>query len=264
MSARRSGLDCLSRELRKPMDGVVVPICCGTRWSLGWSVHDSVLSASDDQLPLQKRREHVTSTLDRKGQILASSAALFSLKGVGATTVREIGEAAGVFSGSLYHYFKSKNAIVAELLTIFMSDIETRFDLIETTASTSEELIRGLIRETLTVIDLHPHETSIYQNDQNYLRDQGLLESVDNASRDFRERWLRAIREGANQEIFRKDIEPELFYGMVRNTLWSTNQWPDRGKYSLTEMSELLTALFFDGFRTEGAGPASEAVGPAG
>ena len=232
----------------------------GTHWSSGRPEHDLGLSVLDYHLSLQKRREHVTSTLDRKGQILASSAALFAVKGVGATTVREIGEAAGVFSGSLYHYFKSKNAIVAELLTIFMSDIETRFSLIETTASTPEEFVRGLIRETLTVIDLHPHETAIYQNDQNYLREQGLLESVDKASRNFRERWLTAIRAGVDQGTFRQDVKPELFYRMVRDTLWSTNHWPDREEYSLTEISELMTVLFFDGFLSKGTRPVSDSV----
>src|SRR3546814_3574040 len=65
---------------------------------------------------------------DRREKILESSAELFARKGVATTTVREIGDAAGVFSGSLYHYFKSKNAIVAELMRGFITDIQLRFD----------------------------------------------------------------------------------------------------------------------------------------
>lgn len=191
----------------------------------------------------------MTTTPDRRAQILDRSAELFAAKGIAATTVREIGEAAGVFSGSLYHYFKSKNAIVAELLSGFMSDIEARFNLIEATASTPIEVVRGLIRETLTVIELHPYPTAIYQNDRNYLRDQGLLDPVDEASRGIREHWLTAIRLGVEESVFRSDITPEIFYRTVRDTLWSTPHWPDRKQYSLAEFSELMAALFFDGFR---------------
>ena len=72
---------------------------------------------------------------DRREKILESSAELFARKGVATTTVREIGDAAGVFSGSLYHYFKSKNAIVAELMRGFITDIQLRFDQVEKTAN---------------------------------------------------------------------------------------------------------------------------------
>ncbi|WP_024794719.1 TetR/AcrR family transcriptional regulator [Tomitella biformata] len=190
----------------------------------------------------------MTQSPDRKAKILECSAELFATKGISVTTVREIGDAAGVFSGSLYHYFKSKNAIVAELLGVFMRDIETRFDLIEATSSTPDETVRGLIRETLTVIELHPHPTAIYQNDRNYLRDHGLLDPVDSASRGIREHWLSAIRRGVESGVFRSDIAPEIFYRTVRDTLWSTTHWPDRKQYSLEEFSELMTVLFFRGF----------------
>lgn len=197
----------------------------------------------------QTRSDHVTTTTpDRRAQILDSSAELFARKGVAGTTVRDIGEAAGVFSGSLYHYFKSKNAIVAELLADLMGDIAARFELIEATASSPVEIIRGLIRETLTVIELHPYATAIYQNDRNYLREHELLEPVDRASRGIREHWLEAIKRGTEEGAFRVDIAPEIFYRTVRDTLWSTTHWPDRKQYTLAEFSELMATLFFSGF----------------
>lgn len=190
------------------------------------------------------------STAGRKSQILTSSAELFAKRGVGATTVREIGDAAGVFSGSLYHYFKSKDAIVVELLENYMADIESRYNRVVIAATTPEDIIRGLIHETLAVIDDHPHSTAIYQNDQNYLRDKGLLESVDTAAHGFRERWISALEQGVNIGEFRNDVQLEVFYRMVRETLWSTNRWPARTEYSLAEFSDLMTTLLLDGFRT--------------
>lgn len=201
---------------------------------------------------LWKVNEAVASTLDRRIQILDAAAELFATKGVAATTVREIGDAAGVFSGSLYHYFKSKNAIVAELLSGFMSDIEQRFNRIAEQESAPSEKVDAMIRATLTVIELHPNPTAIYQNDRSYLRDQDLLGPVDAASRGIREHWLRALRQGVEQGIFRADLPPEIFYRSVRDTLWSTTHWPDRKPYSLTEFADIMVALFFQGFA---AGP---------
>ncbi|NMM83696.1 TetR family transcriptional regulator [Rhodococcus sp. SRB_17] len=191
----------------------------------------------------------MAATPDRREKILESSAELFAQKGVASTTVRDIGEAAGVFSGSLYHYFKSKNAIVAELLRGFMTDIQERFDQVAKTAEGPEDVLRGLIRETLLVIELHPFPTAIYQNDRAYLRDNDLLQSVDIPSRQVREHWLKAIAAGVDQGIFRKDVAPEIFYRSVRDTLWSTTHWPDRQRYTTEEFADLMITLFLSGFR---------------
>ena len=64
---------------------------------------------------------------DRRGVILASAAELFARKGVSATTVREIADAVGILSGSLYHHFESKDAIVAEILAGYLRDIQDRY-----------------------------------------------------------------------------------------------------------------------------------------
>ena len=45
---------------------------------------------------------------------------MFARKGIGATTVREIADAVGVLSGSLYHHFESKDTIVDEILNRYV------------------------------------------------------------------------------------------------------------------------------------------------
>jgi len=48
---------------------------------------------------------------------------LFAEKGYRATTVREIADAAGILSGSLYHHFDSKESIGDEILSGFINDV---------------------------------------------------------------------------------------------------------------------------------------------
>ncbi len=49
---------------------------------------------------------------ERRDEILAIAAQLFAERGFAATTVREIADAAGILSGSLYHHFDSKASMV--------------------------------------------------------------------------------------------------------------------------------------------------------
>ena len=65
---------------------------------------------------------------DRREVILREAAELFARQGVAATTVREIADAAGILSGSLYHHFASKDDIVDAVLSTFLTDLRKRYD----------------------------------------------------------------------------------------------------------------------------------------
>lgn len=62
---------------------------------------------------LRKGRDESTS--DRRRQILEIAAHLFARKGYRGTSMRDIGEEAGVLGGSLYHHIRSKDALFVEL-----------------------------------------------------------------------------------------------------------------------------------------------------
>lgn len=185
---------------------------------------------------------------DRRAEILARSAELFAKKGIAATTVREIGAAADVFPGSLYHWFRSKDAIVAALLIDFMAAIQDRFAQVERDCPDPVERVRRLITATLTMIADFPLPTRIYQYDRAYLRDHGLLGAVDVPARAVRGHWLRAIEQGVATGQFRTDVPAEVFYRSVRDTLWATTHWPARDRHSTEEFARLMAALFLDGF----------------
>ncbi len=51
----------------------------------------------------------------RKKEILEIAAELFASKGYRGTSIRDIGNRAGLLGGSLYHHIKSKNALFVEL-----------------------------------------------------------------------------------------------------------------------------------------------------
>lgn len=53
--------------------------------------------------------------LDRREIIVSAAATLFAEKGYDRTSIRDIGAAAGILSGSLYYYFSSKEEIFVEV-----------------------------------------------------------------------------------------------------------------------------------------------------
>ena len=67
-------------------------------------IKQSAVAPQSDEQPGSRRRE-----------ILEIAAQLFARKGYRGTSMRDIGEQAGVLGGSLYHHIKSKDALFVEL-----------------------------------------------------------------------------------------------------------------------------------------------------
>ncbi|WP_052372139.1 TetR/AcrR family transcriptional regulator [Amycolatopsis taiwanensis] len=176
------------------------------------------------------------------------SAELFATKGIASTTVRDIGNAAGVFPGSLYHHFTSKDELVAEILGGYVEEIRRRSEQAVLRGGSPKDTIRELIKETLTVIDEYPHPTAMLQNERGYLREHGLFEPIKKSSRAARSYWMKAIRAGIADGSFREDIPEEIFYRSVRESLWSSMHWPNRRRYSTSTFADLLDKLFLAGF----------------
>jgi AcrR family transcriptional regulator len=59
----------------------------------------------------------------RKTELLHTADALFATSGL-RTSLQEIGDAAGILAGSLYHHFESKEAIFVELLRRYHADLD--------------------------------------------------------------------------------------------------------------------------------------------
>ncbi|MFI4974145.1 MAG: TetR/AcrR family transcriptional regulator [Caulobacterales bacterium] len=66
--------------------------------------------------------EHLTKGLSKsqitRGLILEAAAGLFRQKGYAAVSLRDIAEAVGMKTGSLYYHFDSKESLVEEILTL--------------------------------------------------------------------------------------------------------------------------------------------------
>lgn len=195
---------------------------------------------------------------DRRERILQSAAEMFARKGVSATTVREIADAVGVLSGSLYHHFESKDAMVRELLSRYLDSIRQRYAEVIASDGTAPERLHKLVLASLQTTAEHPHATAIYQNEQHYLRAQAGFKIVQSAAADVQRTWLKIIKDGVADGSFRDDIEPRTFYRLIRDAVWlSVRYQKSNGANSVERMANEITSIFLDGF----SAPASRASG---
>ena len=203
--------------------------------------------------------------VDRHEQILTVAAGLFARKGVAATTVREIADAVGILSGSLYHHFDSKEAMVDEILAPYLRDLRAAYQPVLSRAADPRTKLHDLVVASLQVVEAHPHATEIYQSDVNYLSQFERFGYLTAAAGDVRKAWLEVISDGVARGAFRPDLEPGIAYRLMRDAIWLSVRWfrptPD---YPLARFAEDCTSLFLDGVAAAGRAWSLAEVGEDG
>ena len=191
----------------------------------------------------------MTEPRDRRELIVSTAAEMFARKGIRSTTVREIADVVGVLSGSLYHYFSSKDEIVKEILMGFLDTIRAEYDEVLARGLGAAETLRAVVLVSLQVARQQPDATAIYQNELRYLRESPQYADVQAAAADVQRVWLGVIERGVADGVFRDDIAPRVFHRLIRDAVWLSVRWhrPD-GQYSTGQLAEDVTSLFLHGF----------------
>jgi TetR/AcrR family transcriptional regulator, cholesterol catabolism regulator len=191
----------------------------------------------------------MTEPQDRRALIVSTAAEMFARKGIRSTTVREIGDAVGVLSGSLYHYFSSKDEIVQEILMDFLDTIRGKYAEVLARGEGAAETLRGVVLTSLQVARERPDATAIYQGELRYLRETPQFKEVQAAAADVQRVWLGVIERGVEDGTFRADIAPRVFHRLIRDAVWLSGrgQHLDAG-YSAEQLADAIISIFLDGF----------------
>lgn len=185
----------------------------------------------------------------RRDTIVEKAAELFATKGVAATTVRDIGDAAGILSGSLYYHFPSKEAIVEEIVIPFFRQLIESYRAALNEHEDARSRLEELIRTSFRAIDEHPHACEIFQNEYKYLLSLPQLTELDALNEEVQNIWLETIEQGVTEKVFRADVEPKIFYRFARDAIWFVVRWyHPGGRNTVERLSKDCIAVLLDGF----------------
>lgn len=185
---------------------------------------------------------------DRRRVILAAAGKLFADKGVARTTTREIAVAAGMVSGSLYHYYPSKIQMVQELMRENAVALLEGYSGVQALNTDPVQELRGLIEISLKVKYEHPHVSEVYQAE--YLNLAGVegFEFVENAVRETEVMWLKTLSRGVEAGVFREDIPQPVFFRLVRDAMWSTVRWIEsEDADAFARLTDQCVSVFLNG-----------------
>lgn len=207
--------------------------------------------------PRTTRREgNATATVpvvlvsERREAILAIAAEIFAQKGFAATTVREIADAAGILSGSLYHHFDSKETMVDEIISKFINEMVASYTKIVDEVEDPAEALRELIRTAFGAILPHRAAVTVAQNESHFLQQFDRFAYLADGYAAVERLWVTVLRRGIASGVFKPDLDTKMTYLFMRDAIWVTVRWyKPGGRYKLDQLAESYIEFVLDGIR---------------
>ncbi|QRY61873.1 TetR family transcriptional regulator [Gordonia sp. PDNC005] len=189
-----------------------------------------------------------TSGSTRRDELLGIAGELFAERGLRSTTVRDIADTAGILSGSLYHHFDSKESMVDELLRDFLDTLFSRYREIDAAGLSAAETLRQLVIASFEAIDTRHTAVAIYQNEARQLTGQERFSYINERNRENRELWASVLRRGVAEGDFRPDLDVDLVYRFMRDTVWVAVRWyRPGGAKTVEQIADQYLSIVLDG-----------------
>ncbi|EWM15980.1 transcriptional regulator, TetR family [Kutzneria sp. 744] len=179
-----------------------------------------------------------TAPPSRREQILAAAAELFARHGFHGVGINDIGAAVGISGPALYRHFRSKDAVLGEMLTsiseLLLSGAQARVR----EATDAENSISTLIRWQVDFALDHPALITVQERDLGNLADAD-RQRVRALQRRYVEVWVTTIRR-ARPEVGEPAARAaaHALFGLINST-------PHSAHLDRAQMSDLLAAMAY-------------------
>jgi AcrR family transcriptional regulator len=182
-------------------------------------------------------------------RILRAATKLFATKGFHATGVAEIGKAAGVGKGALYHHIQSKEDLLYDIVMRHIEEGLVRAEEILRSDSPPEDKLRQLCRHQLRTVAENQEEITIFFREQNALtgKRRQTMSALRHRVEDL---WRKALQEGVDRGVLRS-ADPVVVKGILGLINYSFVWYHPEGQLSPEQIADRLVDLILHGVLLE-------------
>lgn len=197
-------------------------------------------------------------------EILQRASLLFYERGYGATSIRDIAEAVGLSSSTMYHHFANKQDVLYAIVRRFMTDfVEATVPLLRDTATSPTERMRRIVRLHIEISDDRRPELLI-GNPIRYALDPAQREHAIALQIAYHDAVRDTIAEGCRTGEFRV-ADVSITTMAILDMLNGIREWfSPAGRLSRAEVIERYTGLVLTMLGAVPAPPAPAGEGRTG
>ncbi len=190
-----------------------------------------------------------------RGRIILAAATVLTERGYVSSRMADIAEIARLKPGSIYHYFASKDDLVAEVLRygvqVTHRHVQAVLDDLPADAPALARIDAAMSAHVVAVVELnavaraHPH---VYAQVPAAVREQ--LRPYRRAYGDL---WARVVRQARDAGVLRSDIDEFVLRLFLVNSLEAVNQWSTRSHLPYRELSRVVRRMLMEGVKPTAA-----------
>ena len=180
---------------------------------------------------------------NRDGNVMAAAISVMSQRGYAATSIQEIADRVGVLKGSLYHYFSSKEELLARILEESHAEADRiREEVTSLGLAPFDELMEFLERSSLWFL-MNVDRAHIYFTEARHLTGTN-RKTINRMGREYVE-YLHALIVASQEDGTATDsVSDILLTEYVLGALNSVRDWPSRVEKATTP--ETMAKVFVD------------------
>lgn len=192
-----------------------------------------------------------------RDSILRSAAKLFAAKGYPNTSIEDLANACNSSRGALYHYFDSKEQILADILVTHLDVVLDALKAVESRGEAPMETFRLLMRRLMVLNSLNQAEQITLLNESSELDDEasGVVRAK---QREIVEIFVRALARLDSQKRMtarRRKVYAMMVLGAVN---YSHNWYRPDGPITPEAYADMTVDSFIRGFANPDAAPARD------
>ncbi|SFT01516.1 TetR/AcrR family transcriptional regulator [Marininema halotolerans] len=182
----------------------------------------------------------------RKEKILEKASGLFRNKGYHGTTIRDISEASGILSGSLYAHIRSKEDLLFEITDRgaehFLQSVRP---IIEGEGDAITKLRKAMVAHVQVITD-HLEAATVFFHEWKSLTDER-RHMIQTKRDEYEGLWAQLLVEGMNEGCFRK-VDEKFARLLILSAMNGLYQWyqPD-GEQTPIEVAERYASILLAG-----------------
>lgn len=195
------------------------------------------MASANNEKKIESSIVEATDPNSAKGRLLIIAAKLFNQKGYERTTVRDLANAAGIQSGSLFHHFKTKEDILKSVMvdTIIFNTERMKKEMAK--AETCVDALKALIRCELESINGETGEAMsvlVYEWRSLSADNQAIILKLRD---EYESLWLETIFQAKENGLVTGDVFVlrRLLTGALS---WTKTWYKPKGGMTLDELAE--------------------------
>ncbi len=138
-----------------------------------------------------------------------------------------------------------------EILRTFLDELFARYREIVDAGLEPKQTLKALVVASFETIDSRHAEVAIYQNESKHLMPLPRFSYLEDRNVEFRKLWTVLLEDGMGAGVFRADLDVDLAYRFIRDTVWVAVRWyRPGGGLSADAVADQYLAILLDGIAT--------------